>query len=61
MARCEWCRGAAFTEKHFEVITQMGRHVNVQFNFCPVCGSDLRINEEETHGSTEETERNDRV
>ena len=50
MARCEWCRGATYTEKEFEVITQMGRHVHVQFNFCPVCGSDLRIKEEKTNG-----------
>lgn len=60
MARCEWCRGAAYTEKQFEVITQMGRHVNVQFNFCPVCGSDLRI-KEETNAETEETARNGQV
>jgi hypothetical protein len=55
MARCEWCKGAVYTEKDFEVVTQMGRHVHVQFNFCPVCGSDLRVEEEENVTSEEET------
>lgn len=45
MPRCEWCKGAKYTEDTFQVRTQRGRFVEVQFNFCPVCGTDLRIPE----------------
>lgn len=39
---CGLCVGTAYTEKDFTVITQLGRHVKTRFNFCPVCGRDLR-------------------
>lgn len=38
---CEHCRAASYTEKPFIVITQMGREVKTQFNFCPNCGRKL--------------------
>ena len=38
---CEYCRIAWYTEKPFTVITQMGREVKTQFNFCPTCGRKL--------------------
>ena len=38
---CEHCRTASYTEKPFIVITQMGREVKTQFNFCPNCGRRL--------------------
>ena len=38
---CEYCRIASYTEKPFIVITQMGREVKTQFNFCPHCGRRL--------------------
>ena len=40
--RCDYCRGATYTDKPFKVITQLGREVEVQFHFCPNCGSDMR-------------------
>lgn len=40
--RCKYCRGVAYTDKPFVVVTQMGMKVEVQFNFCPNCGADLR-------------------
>lgn len=46
MARCEYCRGVEYTDEPFTVVTQMGRLVEVTFAFCPVCGTDLRVNEE---------------
>ena len=39
---CPHCAVATFTDEPFTVITQMGRAVNVIFNFCPVCGRDLK-------------------
>ena len=39
---CEHCRTASYTEKPFTVITQMGREVKTQFNFCPNCGRRLQ-------------------
>ena len=38
---CEHCRTASYTENPFTVITQMGREVKTQFNFCPNCGRRL--------------------
>ena len=38
---CEHCRTASYTEKPLVVITQMGREVKTQFNFCPNCGRRL--------------------
>jgi hypothetical protein len=38
---CEHCRTASYTENPFTVITQMGREVKTQFNFCPNCGRGL--------------------
>ena len=38
---CEHCRIASYTEKPFIVITQMGKEVKTQFNFCPNCGRRL--------------------
>lgn len=38
---CEHCRIASYTENPFTVITQMGREVKTQFNFCPNCGRRL--------------------
>jgi hypothetical protein len=40
--RCKHCCGRSYTEKPFKVITQMGKEVMVQFNFCPNCGADMR-------------------
>lgn len=40
--RCEHCRGAAYTPKPFKVITQTAAVRDCVFNFCPVCGADLR-------------------
>ena len=39
---CEYCRTASYTENQFTVITQMGREVKTQFNFCPNCGRSLQ-------------------
>ena len=39
---CEYCRAASYTENPFIVITQMGREVKTQFNFCPNCGRSLQ-------------------
>lgn len=39
--RCEYCRGASYTDKPFKVITQMNREVEVQFNYCPNCGAKI--------------------
>lgn len=39
---CDLCRCANYTTNPFKVITQMGRTVETTFNFCPVCGRDLR-------------------
>ena len=39
---CEHCRTTSYTEKPFIVITQMGREVKTQFNFCPNCGRRLK-------------------
>jgi len=39
---CEHCRGRAYTEEPFEVITQLGAHVKTQFNFCPNCGRNMK-------------------
>lgn len=38
---CEHCRTASYTENPFTVITQMGREVKTQFNFCPNCGAKM--------------------
>lgn len=40
---CEFCREASFTEKPFDVKTQRGHTVSVQFNCCPVCGRKLEV------------------
>lgn len=39
---CEYCRETSFTDSKFEVKTQRGQIVGVIFNYCPVCGRDLR-------------------
>ena len=39
---CEHCRATSYTENQFTVITQMGREVKTQFNFCPNCGRRLQ-------------------
>lgn len=39
---CKYCSGVCYTNKPFKVTTQLGKQVEVPFNFCPVCGSDLR-------------------
>ena len=39
--RCDYCRGATYTDKPFTVITQMGREVLVQINYCPNCGAKM--------------------
>jgi RNA polymerase subunit RPABC4/transcription elongation factor Spt4 len=40
------CRGRAYTDKPFKVVTQLERVVEVQFNYCPVCGADMRGEED---------------
>jgi RNA polymerase subunit RPABC4/transcription elongation factor Spt4 len=44
--RCDMCRGRAYTDKPFKVVTQLERVVEVQFNYCPVCGADMRGEED---------------
>lgn len=39
---CDKCRGISYTDKPFKVTTQLGYDVEAIFNFCPVCGRDLR-------------------
>ena len=39
--RCDYCRGTAYTDNPFTVITQMGRERQVQFNYCPNCGAKM--------------------
>ena len=39
---CEHCRATSYTENQFTVITQIGREVKTQFNFCPNCGRRLQ-------------------
>lgn len=38
---CKYCRNASYTENPFTVITQNGKEVKTQFNFCPNCGRRL--------------------
>lgn len=38
---CGGCRGAVHTDELFEVTNPHGVKVDVQFNFCPVCGRKL--------------------
>ena len=38
---CQRCMGVSYTDNPFTVITQMGREVKTQFNFCPNCGRRL--------------------
>ena len=36
---CEYCRGAYYTDKDFEVKIPSGKIIkNVKFHFCPECG-----------------------
>lgn len=39
---CKLCRAASYTPDPFYVRTKMGNTVEAVFNFCPVCGRDLR-------------------
>lgn len=39
---CQYCRGAKYTDKSFEVTTQSGNKVKTQFNYCPNCGRKLK-------------------
>ena len=39
---CDRCRGVKYTDNPFSVTTQMGLEVKAVFNFCPVCGRELR-------------------
>ncbi len=39
--QCKYCHGVYRTDKPFKVITQMGRTVEVVFNYCPFCGRPL--------------------
>ena len=41
---CEYCRGAYYTDKDFEVKTPGGNTKNVKFHFCPVCGREIKEN-----------------
>lgn len=38
---CDYCRGRFHTTKPFKVITQLGKEVEVEFNFCPYCGAKI--------------------
>jgi len=38
---CEFCHEASYTKKPFNVITQAGSIVAVQFKCCPSCGRKL--------------------
>lgn len=40
---CERCRDATYTEKPFEVTTQRGVKLSVQFHHCPNCGRNLEV------------------
>ena len=39
---CNLCRHADYTDEPFPVVTKSGRTIEAVFNFCPVCGRDLR-------------------
>lgn len=39
---CERCRRRVYSEKPFEVTTHTGHKVYVPFNFCPVCGRNMK-------------------
>lgn len=41
---CEYCRGAYYTDKDFEVKTPGGNIKNVKFHFCPECGREIKEN-----------------
>lgn len=41
---CEYCRGAYYTNKDFEVKTPGGNIKNVKFHFCPECGREIKEN-----------------
>lgn len=40
--RCRFCRGVEYTPKSFKVITQTAAVVDTVFNYCPVCGTNLK-------------------
>ena len=44
---CEYCRGAVYSNKPLKVITLMGRELEVIFSYCPVCGDQLPMTEED--------------
>ena len=39
---CRYCNTASFTDEPFEVRSISGNTCKAIFNFCPVCGRDLR-------------------
>ena len=42
---CEYCRGAYYTDKDFEVKIPSGKIIkNVKFHFCPECGREIKEN-----------------
>ena len=51
---CDRCRGAVHTSDPFKVFNG-NRDVYVTFNFCPVCGRDLRSISEPMWGDVNDT------
>ena len=47
---CELCKNANYTAEPFPVQTKTGKTVDAVFNFCPVCGRDLRPTETNAWG-----------
>lgn len=44
---CIFCNDAEYTEEPFKVLTHSRRVVEVQFNFCPFCGRNMRSKDNE--------------
>ena len=49
---CEFCTDVKYTHKKFKVLTQRGEIVDAEFNYCPVCGRDLRDKDDRSREKT---------